>query len=236
MDSETEREPSSDIDCQISSLSLDTSEPDTANKTKRKGTGRSAKSTWVHSRPAFPHETQNHKYCSHCKEPNVYHTTVSSNMRSHLKSRHGITVEPTPSAIQEEVNKQLEQLYLQAETSNQTEEVDTRVLRKVLDSDRIHEAFVSLLVTANLPFRLVELPQFHAYNQCLNPEAAGSVTTSHSHVATKVGQVWEKGGKLYRKKFNQHCPIFIFRLISGPLRTTFFFSQFVRISSIARIS
>jgi hypothetical protein len=70
-------------------------------------------------------------------------------MRSHLKSRHGITVEPTPSAIQEEVNKQLEQLYLQAETSNQTEEVDTRVLRKVLDSDRIHEAFVSLLVTAN---------------------------------------------------------------------------------------
>ncbi|OXV05614.1 hypothetical protein Egran_06618, partial [Elaphomyces granulatus] len=106
-------------------------------------------------------------------------------MRSHLKSRHEITIEPTRSAIQEEVNKQLEQLYLQAETSNQTEEVDTRVLRKVLDSDRIHEAFVSLLVTANLPFRLVELPQFHAYNQCLNPEAAGFVTTSHSHVATK---------------------------------------------------
>jgi len=121
-------------------------------------------------------------------------------MRSHLKSRHEITIEPTRSAIQEEVNKQLEQLYLQAETSNQTEEVDTRVLRKVLDSDRIHEAFVSLLVTANLPFRLVELPQFHAYNQCLNPEAAGFVTTSHSHVATKVSQVWEKRRKIVKKK------------------------------------
>jgi len=209
----TGRELSSDLDFHMSSLSLETSsQPNTntssqpnvntssqpivdtsstAKKKKRRG-GRSAETTWVHSRQAFPHEVQDNRYCIHCKkpdQPDVYHTSVSSNLRTHLKTHHNIIVEITSGVVQEQVNKQLEQLYLRAETSNQTEEVDTRVLRKVLDRERIHEAFVSLLVTANLSFRLVELPQFHAYNQTLNPEASGVVTTSHSHVATKVGEI-----------------------------------------------
>jgi hypothetical protein len=205
MDSETRRELSSDqLATRMSSLSLDKSRPDASQpqialqppstagnsvKAKRKG-GRSAETTWNHSRPPFPHKISNHKYCIHCQESDIYHTNVSSNMRGHLKTHHNIIVEPTQSSIQQDVVKQLEQLYLQAESSNQTEQVDAKVLRKVLNRDRIQEAFVSLLVAANLPFRLVELPQFHAYNQTLNPEAAGFVTTSHAHVSTKVGQVW----------------------------------------------
>lgn len=202
MGSETRREPSFDLDRQMSSLSIDTSQSDSSTTEKKRRGGKSAESTWVHSRKAFPYEkNQNHKYCIHCLEgSDIYNTSVSSNMRGHLERHHDIIVETATSAIQEKVNKQLEQLYLRAETSNQTAEVDTRVLRKVLDGDRIHEAFVSLLVTANLSFRLVELPQFHTYNQSLNPEAASVVTTSHSHVATKIGQIWERRKKILKKK------------------------------------
>jgi hypothetical protein len=35
----------------------------------------------------------------------VYHTSVSSNMRSHLKTHHNIIVKTTSGAIQEQVNK-----------------------------------------------------------------------------------------------------------------------------------
>ena len=95
--------------------------------------GRSAHTTWAHTRSARDGENSQHKYCTHCTVQPPYGTSVSTNMRHHLKSKHGISVERTPGLVQAETVHQLQQLYIRAESSGQTEKIDTQVFRKYLD-------------------------------------------------------------------------------------------------------
>jgi hypothetical protein len=57
---------------------------------------------WDHCRIAHENEDLSQKYCNYCTDPNVppYGSTVSSNMRKHLKAKHAIIVEVEPSRIQ----------------------------------------------------------------------------------------------------------------------------------------
>jgi len=73
-------------------------------------------------------------------------------MRKHLESKHAIVVEVTPGQIQTKTLQQLQQLYLKAESSSQTEEINAQVFENHLDQDVINEALVSLIVIQNLPF------------------------------------------------------------------------------------
>ena len=86
----------------------------------------------------------------------IFKTTVTTNLRNHLKTKHKIIVEGTLSPIQATTIQQLQQLYLQAESLRQTDDIDAQVFRKQLNQDVINEALVSLIVVWNLPFRLVE--------------------------------------------------------------------------------
>jgi len=45
-------------------------------------------------------------------------------MRNHLKAKHEIIVERTLSPIQATMIQQLQQLYLQVESSSQTDDID----------------------------------------------------------------------------------------------------------------
>ena len=85
----------------------------------------SAASTWMHSRAARDKEDPQLKYCIHCTTPHSYGTTVTTNMRNHLTKMHGITVSRTPGTIQNTVLQQLQQLYVRAESSGQTNEIDS---------------------------------------------------------------------------------------------------------------
>jgi hypothetical protein len=84
-------------------------------------------------------------------------------MRNHLKAVHNIIVNATQSQLQQTVAEQLKQLYTQAERTDSTSEVDKQVFCKRLDNTTIDEALVSLIVVRNLPFRLVEWPEFHTF-------------------------------------------------------------------------
>ena len=89
--------------------SIDTSE----SKNTR---GRSALSTWEHTRPPSNNEPIRNKkarllfYCKYCTEP--YAAQPTSNFRNHLVSKHGIAIEPETSRTKEAIRDQLKDLYL----------------------------------------------------------------------------------------------------------------------------
>src|SRR6266516_4667072 len=134
------------------------------------------------------------------RQHNLDGTSVSTNMRGHLESKHGIIVDRTPGPIQAETVRQLQQLYTRAQSSGQTEEIDTQVYRKHLNQDVINEALITLIVVRNLPFRVVEWPEFHAFAQVLNPESSDFITTTHSQITKKIQQSWQTHQDVVRKK------------------------------------
>ena len=172
----------------------------TQNSTQTRSRGPSAHTTWAHSRSARPGEDSTQKYCIHCTTDPIFKTTVTTNLRNHLKTKHKIIVEGTQSPIQATTIEQLQQLYLQAESLRQTDNIDAQVFRKQLNQDVINEALVSLIVVRNLPFQLVEWSEFHTFCQVLNPESHSAITTAHSQIGKKIDQAWQCHKDTVRKK------------------------------------
>jgi hypothetical protein len=167
--------------------SLLTPSTDLSLPTRRRGI--TARQTWAHTRygRTADGEDSSKNYCIHCENkdpPAAFATKVTTNMRNHLKAVHKIMVEATQSQLQQTVAEQLEQLYAQAERTDSTSEVDKQVFRKGLDNTTIDEALVSLIVVRNLPFRIVEWPEFHAFCRVLNPESYDTLNTAHSTIGT----------------------------------------------------
>jgi hypothetical protein len=181
-------------------LAPSTTQDSVDSGSKKSKRGRSAHTTWAHTRTARDGEDSRLKFCIHCTVPPPYSTSVSTNMRGHLESKHGIIIDRTPGPIQVETVRQLQQLYTRAQSSGQTEEIDTQVYRKHLDQDVINEALITLIVVRSLPFRVVEWPEFRAFCQVLNPESSDFITTAHSQIIKKIEQSWQAHKDIVRKK------------------------------------
>ena len=54
----------------------------------------------------------------------------------------------------------------------------------------INEALLTLIVVRNLPFAIVEWPEFHALCQALNSQSEGVITTAHSTITKKLKGSW----------------------------------------------
>ena len=104
--------------------------------------GQPLSAVWGHCCMAHGTETLGQKYCIYCMKEPIYGSNNSSNMRKHIERNHKIQVELTPSRIQTTTLQQLKQLYLKAESSGQTSEIDTQVFRKQLDQYVINEALI----------------------------------------------------------------------------------------------
>jgi hypothetical protein len=108
-----------DSDADSSSLfyvpTLDSTETESRSDSNR-GKTPTGSITWAHTRPARDDEVKFHKkapikYCVHCTDSS-YGTSVTINMRNHLKSKHQISIQSVPSALQQTVVHQLQQLLL----------------------------------------------------------------------------------------------------------------------------
>jgi len=160
---------------------------------------RSAESTWVHARQAHENEDPTLKYCKYCTV-NPYATTVTTNFRRHLQSKHDTVVTCEPNVVQTATHQQLRDLYSRVEGSGNTNEIDTLAFKKHLNQEVIDEALVSLIVVGNLSFRFSKLPQFHTFCQTLNPESKDYITTSHSQIPKKIDRCFQTHKDLLRKK------------------------------------
>jgi len=111
-------------------------------------------------------------------------------MKRHLFSAYAIIVEKAVGKIQAAVVQQLRQLHLQAHAAGQTKEFDSQVLQSQLSQAVIDEALISLIIVQNLPFVIVEWPEFHTLCQALNSESKGMITTAHSTITKKLEGSW----------------------------------------------
>src|SRR5215471_8557746 len=99
-------------------------------------TRRLTSAVWKHSHMANDDEDPAYRYCIHCMTDPIFKTKMAStNLRSHLKSKHAIIVGVTLGQIQSKALDQLKELYNQAELSDQIEKIDTQVFSRQLDSD-----------------------------------------------------------------------------------------------------
>jgi hypothetical protein len=147
-------------------------------------------------------ENSNFMYCTRClpddpKKP--YGSNIPTNMKRHLFSAHTILVEKAVGKIQAAVVQQLRQLHLQAQAAGQTKEFDSQVLQSQLSQAVIDEALISLIVVRNLPFVIVEWPEFHTLCQALNSESEGMITTAHSTITKKLEGSWNTHKDVVRR-------------------------------------
>ena len=180
--------------------------PSIAQESSQSNTrGTLAKEIWSHTRMGRPGTTEDPKqhYCLYCERENrlkIYCTPVSTNQSHHLKAEHQITIERQPSLLRAKIVEQLQQLYLKAELSGQTSEIDTKAFQKHLNQEAINKALISLIVVRSLPFRVVEWPEFHTFCQVLNPESQRFLTTAHSQVRKKLEESWISHKDIVRRK------------------------------------
>ena len=141
-----------------SSLIAPSTTQESFQSASKQSKGQISSIVWAECRTARDNENPDPKlrYCKHCTNDTPYSTSISSNMRKHLKSKHKIDIEVALSRIQATALQQLQQLYLRAEGSGQTNEIDRQVFQKHLNKAIINEAMVSLIVVQNLPFSIVE--------------------------------------------------------------------------------
>ena len=184
----------SEVDSSLLNRSVTQETQDTEDSAENNRTrGRSAVATWIYSRPGRVENNEDpiEKYCIHClASSKIYYSKIATNFQRYLKV-YKIFVNLTPSTIQTTVAHQLEQLYLQAESSsNETSNLEKAIFQKYLNQDVINEALVSLIVIRNLPFRTVEWPEFHTFCRVLNLESATSITSTHLEIGKKIHNSW----------------------------------------------
>jgi len=165
----------------------------TVSKSKRV---RTATATWAHTREALDHEPefkgQNRiLYCHYCLGDSLYSSPVTTNFRKHLLLKHKISVKEEASPLQSTIHNQLQQLYSQADSTNQLDEINTQVLQNALNQAVINEALISFIVVQRLPFRVVELPEFHTFCQSLNTQSQQYLPTTHAMVANLIRESWQ---------------------------------------------
>jgi hypothetical protein len=54
----------------------------------------------------------------------------------------------------------------------------------------ILEALITLIVVRNLPFSIIEWPEFHTLCQALNSQCVGMITIAHSTIRKKIADAW----------------------------------------------
>ena len=136
-------------------------------------------------------------YCTYCS----WVGQSTTNARSHLR-KHNISVDTLSRTTSQ--SQSLQALYNKATVVNQTSELDSYVLKKVLNKDSINSALISLIIIHNLPFRLVESLEFHSFCQALNPEAR-SIISSHSTLKLRISNSWNLHKDIVRKSYNPLC-------------------------------
>ena len=88
-----------DFEVDLSLLTPSTTQDSVETGSKKLKRGKSAHTTWVHTHTARYGEDSRLKFCIHCTITPPYSTSISTNMRGHLESKHRIIVDRTPGFI-----------------------------------------------------------------------------------------------------------------------------------------
>jgi len=169
-----------------------------STQTSRKNTSSIHQYCRTPSKDEPERDNQNRKlyYCSLC----TYSASSTTNIRYHLHSKHQIESDKAIPRTKATAASQLQDLWKQASADNQSNELNSLILKSILNKQVLDQALINLIVVRNLPFRIVEWPEFHAFCQALNPESVSYVTTAHSAVSTLIQNSFQLQKDIVRKK------------------------------------
>jgi hAT family C-terminal dimerisation region len=139
-------------------------------------------------------------YCAVCATDDTYKTNVSSNMVTHLKSKHGIDVNTSTPTAKATAATQLVALWRQAKGTQAASSLGSDVLRSIIDKEVVTKTLVTLVTAHSLPFRLVEWPEFHAFCWSLNPEAKNVIAASRGSIISAVAESFTLQKDVVRRK------------------------------------
>src|SRR6266699_4828964 len=143
---------------------------------------------WTYIRPLRSNEPERKGnsqilYCKHCPLETSYGSPVTTTFRHHFASRYNIIIEKRQNTILIIVSDDFDRLYKRLCESGQIEEVETKIIEKVLYKEIINEILVLLVVVRNFPFLFIEWPEFHILFISVNPQVAGHFITTYSTIS-----------------------------------------------------
>ena len=157
-------------------------------------------SVWTHSHWSCNTDSEHDsklRYCTLCsclRYSASYYTNISINMWRHLQWHHEITVESSVDSVQVATLEQLEQLewlYLNTKSSDQTEEINIQVFEKQLNQNTINKTLIFLIIVQNLFFWMIEWSEFHTFCQILNSKSDHFIIMTHSQIEQKIRKAFK---------------------------------------------
>ena len=174
----------------LSSLSTQES----LNIESRKSRKHTVLATWNHTYLSCNSESEYKRkdwmfYCKYC-ENSSYRCQSSSLFQNHLFKKHDIDIQSESCQIEVFSLLKLQDLYDKTAYSNQIQELNTQILKKVLNKKIINEILISLVVVQSLFFHLVEWSEFHALCKAFNSQTDHKIISSHSELSKKIQISW----------------------------------------------
>ena len=154
----------------------------------------------------FTRERKNHEpekdekgskllYCAFCE----YSTSVTTNLRRHLQKNHEIDVLARENRTKKEAESRLKEYWNQA-IKDETDEMKSYVLNSILNQQVLKQTLVELIVVRNLPFTVIQWPEFHAFCGSLNSIAKDALPTSPTTIVTYIQDLYQEQKDIVRKK------------------------------------
>ena len=169
---------------------------------KKRRTGKNKHPMWQYARKAIVGdepkrlgpERGNRKiwYCRF-EQCSNYSAQSSNSATLHLRSKHGIILEPTPPSrahiarqqdLRQVVNRQQQQL-LEGKNEN-----DKEVLRRCANPALVPQALLRLIVHHDLPLNAIEWPELHTFVSTLNFTVKPWLWKSHSTLAARIDETF----------------------------------------------
>src|ERR1051326_3226925 len=118
-----------------------------------------------------------------------YNNSVVTNIRRHLRSKHGIQSATTPSRTRVQSIQDLDELYLNSDNRTR-QKTQNAVFSAYLNKDVVRKALVRFIVQQRLALSIVERPSFHTLVRALNPLADEIIPVSHNTIRTAILGEW----------------------------------------------
>ncbi len=169
LDSNQFDDPDTDEDYDASSSNQSSgSLPPSSKKRKIRATN-----TWSYAREpreGEPVKNKNGRRYWYCAECIFWREVITTNIRTHLHKKHGITVKEEDLVIKKVTKQRLEGLYQkQGEAQVQkVKEEKERILRESINQPVVREALAQLIVVRNLPYEAVTWPELRALLLAVN--------------------------------------------------------------------
>jgi hypothetical protein len=139
-------------------------------------------------------------WCKYCPSYSSQNTT---NMRIHLNSTHGITVDKAShSHVRTSATETVDALYtkLLLRLGESKSDLDQDILRRTVNQQVVDQTLLNLIIIRRLPFSCVEWPEWHAFIRALNPQGHTFIPTSHNTIKQRIDVWFPQAKDIVRKR------------------------------------